>query len=96
MVISMASDVLHARVAGLFTHFSHVLVYIDNIVITRYDTFNKHLQDVNNIFDVLCKSGFILTIKGMKPQPEQSSRSKKSSRRKIETVKTVHQDDKLL
>ena len=57
MGMVIASNVFQARLARLFTHLSHVLVYIDNIAIIGYGTFNEHLVDVNEVLDILCHSG---------------------------------------
>ena len=57
MSMVVVSNVLEIRLAGLFTHLLHVLVYIDNISIIGYDTFDKHLRDINKVLDMLCHSG---------------------------------------
>ena len=57
MSIVMASDVFQERLAGFFTHLSHVLVYIYDIAIIGYNTFDKHLQDVNEVVNILRKLG---------------------------------------
>ena len=55
--IVMATDVFQARLACLFSHISHVLVYIDDIAIIGYSTYEEHMKDVAEVLDILSKVG---------------------------------------
>ena len=57
MGIVMASNVFQDRLSGLFMHLSHMLVYIDIIALIGYEIFEKNLQDVNEVLDIMCNSG---------------------------------------
>lgn len=56
MGIVMATDVFQARLAGLFTHLEYVLVYIDDIAIIGYSTYDEHMQDVKHVLEILSKA----------------------------------------
>lgn len=57
MGIIMTIDVFQTRLAWLFTHISHVLLYIDNITIIGYTQIEEHLADVDGFLDILYESG---------------------------------------
>jgi len=57
MGMVIASDVFQARLASFSAHLSYVLVYIDNIAIIGYGTFEEHFRDVNKVLDIICDSG---------------------------------------
>ena len=62
IVMVIARDVFQARLAGLFTHLFYVLDYIDDISIIEYRTFDKHLEYVNEVIDILCNLGIQVNL----------------------------------
>ena len=57
MGIVMATDIFQARLAGLFSHLSHVLVYIDDIAIIGCSTYEEHMKAVAEVLEILSKAG---------------------------------------
>ena len=57
MGIDMATDIFQARLAGLFSHLSHVLVYIDDIAIIGYSTYEELMKDVAEVLEIISKAG---------------------------------------
>ena len=55
--IVMSSNVFQVKLAEIFSHLSHALEYINDIVIIRYGTFDKYLKDTKQVLDILCNSG---------------------------------------
>ena len=53
----MATDIFQARLAGLFSHLSHVLIYIDDTAIIRWSTYEEHMNDEAEVLDILSKAG---------------------------------------
>ena len=54
MGIVMLRNVFQARLASLFTHLLHVLVYIENLTINVYSIFEEHLFDIQEVLLILC------------------------------------------
>ena len=52
----MTADAFQSKSVGIFTHLSYMLVYIDDITIISYTTFNKHPVKIEQMLDILCKS----------------------------------------
>ena len=46
MGIVVARNVFQARLAGICAHILYILVYIDDIAIVGYGTFDKHITDI--------------------------------------------------
>ena len=55
MGIVMDNDALIVRLVGIFTHILHMLVYIGNIAIIVCQTFEQHLNNVNEVLNIMCK-----------------------------------------
>ena len=94
MGIVMISDLFQTRLARLFAHLSHMLVYIDDIAIIGYRTFDNYLKGIKQVLDILCNSGmqvntaeytdeivyhgFILITYGVKPHSKTIKKSRQS------------------
>ena len=51
------TDIFQARLASLFSHIPHVLVYIDKIAITNIYSLIDHLQKLKEALLILLDSG---------------------------------------
>ena len=53
-----SSNIFQYTLGSLFLDLSHVLVYLDDIIVSRNATFSKHIELLEEVLGRLSKSGF--------------------------------------
>ena len=57
MRVCIAPDIFQDRMSSLFDYLEAARVYIDDLLIVTFDTFEEHLLDVEKVMHILEKVG---------------------------------------